>query len=75
MQAKNAKELESLSFSCHVGGLIILFMGILVAGMNFMSGEAKHVQEGIFIFISGYALVKISTKISRIVEEEKHTGY
>ena len=75
MQARNVQSLERLSLFCHVGGLAIIFLGISVAGLNLMNGDKKHVQEGIFIFVTGYAFVKISSKVAAILNDEKNAKY
>ena len=70
MKQKNIRMLENLSLFCHVGGIINVFLGILIAAMNFSNNQLGHVQSGIFIFLTGYALVKISTKLSYIIWDE-----
>ena len=77
MKPHNLKDLESLSLFCNFGGMIIVFLGVVIGFMNILSNEIKHIQGAVFIFISGYALIKISAKINRIVQEERanKTGY
>ena len=53
-----------------MGGLAMIFLGILTAVMSFLSRQFGHIQAGIYVFISGYALVKISGKISHVLQDE-----
>lgn len=70
MKSKNIRALENLSLFCHLAGLGIIFSGVLIGLLSFWGGDYKHVQIGIFIFITGYAFVKISVKISTILKDE-----
>lgn len=71
MRIENKKSLESLSLYCHIGGLITIFLGMLTIGMDAVSQDWRHIQSGIYIFISGYALVKIASRISTVITNEK----
>ncbi|MEW5895324.1 MAG: hypothetical protein AB1650_06175 [Candidatus Omnitrophota bacterium] len=71
MEQKNIKSLESLSWFCHLCGLFSVFIGITVTFMNLLNKDFLQIQAGIYIFASGYALFKISEKISRIVNSER----
>jgi hypothetical protein len=71
MQQQNARSLESLSWICHLCGLLSVFIGMTVTLMNLMNRDFFHIQSGLFIFISGYALTKISKKIDFIVNSER----
>lgn len=63
--------MERLSIFCHIGGVITVFLGILVALMDLLNRDFRHIQVGIFICVTGYALVKISSRIEKILLEEK----
>ncbi|HPM08004.1 MAG TPA: hypothetical protein PLL60_04390, partial [Bacilli bacterium] len=54
----------------HFSGLFSVFLGMVVGFLDVMNGDMKHVQVGIYVFITGYALVKISSKISAILIDE-----
>jgi hypothetical protein len=71
MKAENRKALEGLSLFCHVGGLITVYLGIIVVFMDMIGGDFRHIQVGIFICATGYALVKISAKIAAILFTER----
>ena len=71
MKDKNIKALEKLSFYCYVCGLFTLFLGVVVVFMNLLERGVAYIQVGLFIFATGYAFVKISTKITTILIDEK----
>jgi hypothetical protein len=71
MKRANERDMENLSFYCHVCGLITIFLGIVIIFLNFLQDDVRNIQSGIFIFIVGYAFVKISSKIGRILQDEK----
>ena len=73
MKAKNRIAFENLSLFCHFSGMIVLFLGITVVCMDLMNKDFKHIQVGLFIFAVGYAVLKISTKINNILEDENRT--
>jgi hypothetical protein len=70
MKQENAKSLESLSLFCHYCGIFTVFIGVLITFMDVMNGDFGHIQVGIFLFAVGYALVKISSRISEILLSE-----
>lgn len=70
MQQHNKQSLESLSWSCHLCGMFSVFIGILITVMNVLNKEWTQVQAGLYIFATGYALVKISSKIAKIINSE-----
>jgi len=63
--------LERLSLFCYFGGLFSVFVGVVVALIDLLNADWRHIQTGIFIFASGYALFKIGSKISAIVASEQ----
>lgn len=71
MKSDNVNALEKLSLFCHFGGLFSVFIGIVVILMNLVSSDFKHIQVGIYIFVTGYALFKIGARITAIVADEK----
>jgi len=70
MKLENAKSLESLSLFCHLSGLFTVFIGIVMIFMNALNGEWRLAQVGLYIFATGYALTKISSKVSQVVVDE-----
>ncbi len=71
MEQKNANALESLSWICHLCGLFSIFIGMTLTFMNILNKDFLQVQSAIYIFATGYALVKISTKLTEIVTSER----
>ncbi len=75
MKMKNIKVLENLSLFCHFSGLISVMLGIVIGFMEVIYQNFHNIQIGIFIFSMGYALVKIGSKVSFVVMDERRTGY
>ena len=71
MKLENMQELEKLGLFCYYCGIIPIFLGILVIFVDLLNENIPHIIVGIFMFISGYAFVKISTKISIALLLEK----
>lgn len=74
MKRKNVRTLENLSLFCHFSGIITVFLGIIVILLDLNNKDYGHVQIGFFVFIVGYAFVKISQKISRVLCDEENRG-
>ena len=72
MRTENIRSLERLSLLCHFVGLFSVFVGMIVALLDLKNGDMKHIQVGIYVFSTGYALVKVSAKISAILIDEQH---
>jgi hypothetical protein len=70
MKTENINSFERLSLFCHISGLFSVFLGMAVAVLDLTNGDMRHVQVGIYVFITGYALVKISSKISAVLLDE-----
>lgn len=71
MRPENIKTLESLSLFCHVSGIITVFLGIIVILMDLANNDFDHIQVGFFILITGYAFVKISSRLSAMLFSEQ----
>ena len=71
MKIRNYKSLESLTLYTHIGGLFSVFIGIVVILLDLFSSDMTHIQTGFYIFATGYALVKISAKLSSILKTEQ----
>jgi uncharacterized membrane protein HdeD (DUF308 family) len=74
VKLKNLKILENLSLFCHFSGIITVFLGIVVILMDLSNKDFAHIQIGFFVLATGYALVKISSKISRVICDEENRG-
>lgn len=74
MKSENMNALEKLSVFCHFGGLFSTFIGIVVTLMDLLNSDFRHVQTGIYIFATGYALYKIGARISLVLMSEKGIG-
>lgn len=75
MRVQNRQSLESLVLFCHIGGLIIMFLGFLIVGMDLLNNDFSHIQVGIFIFVIGYTYLKISSTIGSILSTETKNDY
>jgi len=71
MQQKNRQTLESLSWFCHLCGMFSVFIGLAVTLMNLMNKNFSNMQTSLYILATGYALVKISAKLSDILNSER----
>lgn len=70
MKQENKAALENLSKTCYNGGLLPIFLGILVTFIDVVRSDLPHALTGMFIFVTGYSFVKISKKLKIIVESE-----
>ena len=71
MKEENIRSLESLSLYCHIGGMITIGLSLFIIFIDLSHGHFGHIQVGLFICITGYSLVKISSKLENILREEK----
>lgn len=71
MKFENTRSLEYLSLYGHISGLVTIFLGIIVIGMDILNSDFRHVQVGIFICVVGYAFVKIAQKSETILLSER----
>ena len=71
MQQKNRQTLESLSWFCHLCGIFSVFIGLSVSLMNLLNKDFSHMQASLYILATGYALVKISSRLSSILMSER----
>ena len=58
-----SESLQNLAKTCNLTGLTSIFIGAVVFFQDFMSKDYFHATTGIFIFIIGYANVKIANKL------------
>lgn len=71
MKMENARSLEKLSLFCHICGLFSVFIGLAMAFMDLLNGDTKRIQMDLYIFFTGYALVKIASRLAEIVINER----
>lgn len=71
MYQANRNDLESLSWFCHLCGMFSVFIGLSVSLMNLLNKNWINMQASLYILATGYALVKISTKITKILNSER----
>lgn len=72
MRGENIRALERLSMFCHLVGLFSVFIGMVVTFLDVLNGDFRHVQVGLYTFSTGYAFVKISSKLSAILLDESN---
>ena len=70
MKIKNIKSLEKLSLYCQLGGILAIFLGIFTIFTDLMNKDVRHIQVGLFLVAIGYALFKISTRITAVLTDE-----
>ena len=71
MKDNNVRALSKLSAFCRYAGIISVFLGILVLFVDVLNRDWSHMQTGLFIFVSGYTFLKIGTKISSVLFDER----
>lgn len=74
MKNKNVKTLENLSLFCQFSGMITVVLGIIIVLMDLNNKDFNHIQIGFFILVVGYAFVKISSKITKVMCDEERRG-
>lgn len=70
MQQQNRKSLESLSWTCHLCGMFSVFIGLSLSLFNFLNKNWMNIQASLYILATGYALIKISNKLEKILYSE-----
>jgi hypothetical protein len=63
--------MERLSLFCHICGVFSVFIGLAMSFMDLLNGDVKRIQTDLYIFFTGYALVKISNRLSSIIASER----
>jgi hypothetical protein len=71
MKEKNVTALWRLSRFCRNSGFVCVALGFIVIGLDLFLRDFVHLQVGIFIFICGYAFLKIGSKISGLLFDER----
>jgi hypothetical protein len=72
MRAENIQALNRLSMISHIVGLFSVFIGVAVSFFDLLKNDVTHLQVGLYVFITGYAFVKIAKQISEILVIECH---
>jgi len=72
MQKENVKVMENLSLYSHFGGMFSVFVGLVVVFIDFLNGDFAHIQVGIYIFVTGYAFVKVSQRLTQVLIDERY---
>jgi uncharacterized membrane protein HdeD (DUF308 family) len=71
MKDRNVKSLESLAKTCKNGGVLPVFLGILVLFVGVINKAVMTMLAGLFIFIVGYAFVKIAGRLNGVLQTER----
>ena len=71
MKEENLKQLQSLSKTAYRSGILPVFLGLLIAFIGMVNRSTQDILTGIFVFVVGYAFVKIATKVSKITQDER----
>lgn len=72
MKRDNISTLDRMANTAQFGGMISAVIGIAVTLMDLFNKDFRHIQSGIYILITGYALNKMGKAIQKIVIEEEH---
>ena len=71
MKVQNIRFLENLSTYASFSGVFNIFLGLLIVFIDSLNQDWRHIQVGLYIFITGYAFAKMSQKINRVTLEER----
>ena len=71
MKFENTRSLQHLSLYGQIGGLITIYLGIIVIFMDLINSDFRHAQVGIFICVTGYAFFKIAARSAAILLSER----
>ena len=71
MRVRNIRLLDNLNTYASLAGVFNIFIGLLIVFLDVMNEDWTHIQVGIYVFITGYAFVKVSQKIGFVVLDEK----
>jgi len=71
MKEQNTSSLDNLSRTAYRSGVFSVFLGVLVAFVHVINGDFTQILVGLLIFIMGYGLVKVASKIRFVINDEK----
>lgn len=71
MKPQNIQAFQRLSAFCRYSGIMSIFLGMLVVFLDVVNKDWIHMQVGLFIFASGYALFRTGKRISAILFDER----
>ena len=61
-----SESLQNLAKTCNLTGITSVFIGAVVFYLDYMNRDYFHATAGVFIFIVGYANVKIANKLKQM---------
>jgi len=70
MKEENSKALENLSKTASRSGILPIFLGILIGFIGIINNNTQDILTGLFVFVVGYAFIKIASKITQVVKDE-----
>ena len=70
MRSESRESLERLCTFCDVCGLFCIGIGMAIVFIDLLERNMLHIQVGIYIFISGYAYVKIARRVANVLIRE-----
>lgn len=71
MRAENRVSLERLSTICDICGFFSVLIGFIIIVIDLLEKNFMHVQVGIYVFVTGYGMVKTSHRIARVLITER----
>jgi len=72
MQAENRVALERLSTICDICGFFSILIGFIIIVLDLLENNYFHLQVGIYVFVSGYGMVKTSHQLARVLVTERN---
>ncbi len=71
MRAENRVSLERLSTICDICGFFSVLIGFIIIVIDLLEQNYLHVQVGIYVFVTGYGMVKSSHRIAKVLITER----
>jgi len=71
MRIENRLSLERLSTICDICGLFSVLIGFVIIVLDLLEHNYFHIQIGIYVFVSGYGMVKTSHRIVQVLLSER----
>ena len=72
MRAENWVSLERLSTICDICGFFSILIGFIIIVIDLLENNYLHLQVGIYVFVSGYGMVKTSHQIAKVLITERN---
>ena len=70
MKSENQQELRNLSRTAYRSGILPFFLGLAIVFIGIRNQDVFDGAVGLFVFIVGYAFVKISSKLKAVIIKE-----